>query len=203
MLVKVLDNDRVKILMEDQDIAFYDLPFEKLSEEDPDSQAFIYELIQKTQERTGIDFKDCKVMIEVVPGVSGSYYILLTRMREEGEGKICFDKADLAEREVYIFRINHAWDIPSFFELMSGFSPEESSLYFFGESYYALLAFNPSIIKNSDFNFFLLSLEEFADRCRYQYINEALLMEWGECICERGAHEKLKSKGTLEMKKEM
>ncbi|MBR4086825.1 MAG: adaptor protein MecA, partial [Clostridia bacterium] len=78
--MKVLDENRVKILIEDQDIELYDLPFEKINYDDRYSRAFIMELLQKTYEETGVNFCECKVMVEVIPGVSNSYYILLSKI---------------------------------------------------------------------------------------------------------------------------
>lgn len=182
MLVKVLDENRVKILMEDHDVEFYDLPFEKLNYDDPLSRAFIYELIQKTYDQTGVNFQDCRVMIEVVPGVSRTYYILLTKMEQEGREKIEFDKADRTDTEMYIFRIVHGTDVLKFFKNMQKFRPETSELYLYKQCYYVTLSFSPNLITQPEFTQFLSSLEEFGGRCRYHYTNESLLREWGELL---------------------
>ena len=182
MLVKVLDENRVKILMEDQDIELYDLPFEKLNYDDPFSRAFIYELIRKTYDQTGVNFQDCRVMIEVVPGVSRTYYILLTKIEQEGEEKFEFDKADRTDREMYIFQIDHGTDVFKFFKNMKPFRPETSALYYYQSHFYALLSFAPPDTATPEFALFLLRLEEFGQRCRYHYMNESLLKEWGELL---------------------
>ena len=189
MLVKVLDENRVKILVEDQDIAYYDLPFEKLSDDDPASRNFIYDLIRKTYEHTGIDFKDCKVMIEVVPGISGSYYVLLTRISEDGEEKLHFDKAEIAERETYIFKLPQAGAVFAFFGSLKVSPPQESRLYLLGDAYYAVLLFDPTTTQKASFKKLMVSLSEFASRCRYRYMNEGILKEWGECLCDEKACE--------------
>ena len=182
MLVKVLDENRVKILMEDQDIEIYDLRFEKLNYEDPLSRAFIYELIRKTSDQTGVNFQDCRVMIEVVPGVSRTYYILLTKMEQEGEEKIEFDKAVRTATEMYIFRVDRGSDVLKFFKHMRQFRPETSALYLYQNHYYTMLSFAPPVTITPEFALFLLRLEEFGGRCRYHYINESLLREWGELL---------------------
>lgn len=182
MLVKVLDENRVKILMEDQDIALYDLPFEKLNYDDPFSRAFIYELIQKTYDQTGVDFQDSRVMIEVVPGVSRTYYILLTRMEQGGREKIEFDKADRTDTEMYIFKVERGADVLKLFRSMRAYRPEKSELYFYKNRYYVALAFPPHVTSQSEFARFLARLEEYGGRCRYHYMNEAVLKEWGELL---------------------
>ncbi len=189
MLVKVLDENRVKILMEDQDIAYYDLPFEKLNYDDPVSKAFIYDLIRKTYEHTGVDFKNCRVMIEVIPGVSGAYYVLLTRMEQSGEEKIEFDKTECCDREMFIYKLEHAFQIPLFFKRFINHPPEGSRLYRYGNAYYAVVSFSPNKAKDEEFSALLLSLEEFGNRCRFHYMNEGLLKEWGDCILDKDAYD--------------
>lgn len=191
MLVKVLDENRVKILMEDQDIAYYDVPFEKLDYDDPISKAFIYELIHKTYESTGVDFKNCRVMIEVIPGVSRAYYILLTRMDQEGLECIQFDKVESIEREVYIFKLKSAYEVLRFFNQLSCFPPDGSSLYFYGDYYYAVISYSLGIIKEQGFLKLMLSLEEYGERCRFQLLNEGLLAEWGRCLLDHNAYDLL------------
>ena len=194
MLVKVLDENRVKILMEDQDIEFYGLPFERINYEDPLSRAFIYELIQKAYDQTGVDFQDCRLMIEVVPGVSRAYYILLSKMEADGHEKIEFDKADRTDTEVYIFRLNHGSDVLKFFEVMRDFRPDTSELYRYRNSFYVTLSFPVSMTVMPEFSRFLMRLEEYGGRCRYHYTNEALLREWGELLVGSNAYEVLHRK---------
>ena len=183
MLVKVLDENRVKILMEDQDIEYYDLPFEKLNYDDPLSRAFIYELIQKTFDQTGVNFQDCRIMIEVVPGVSRTYYILLTKMEQNGKEKIEFDKADRSDTEVYIFRADQGSDVFRFVENLRELFPISCELYYYAHSYYMVLSFAPDVVIKPNFPMYLMRLEEFAGRCRFHYINESVLKEWGILLC--------------------
>jgi negative regulator of genetic competence, sporulation and motility len=182
MLVKVLDENRVKILMEDNDIEFYDLPFEKLNYDDPLSRAFIYELIQKTYDQTGVDFMDCRVMIEVIPGVSRAYYILLTKIEQEGQEQFEFDKADKAEAETYIFKLNHGTEVLRFFKCLCEFDPESSELYYYNQKYYITLSFSPAVTVDPKFGLLLNRLEEYGGRVLYNYTNEAFLKEWGELL---------------------
>ena len=194
MLVKVLDQNRVKILMEDQDIEFYGLPFEKINYDDPHSRAFIYELIQKTYDQTGVDFQDCRVMIEVIPGFSGAYYILLSKIDCEGQGRIEFDKAERADSEVYVFRLKRGIDVLRFFEFMQEFRPEISELYFYKNDYYVMMTYAAHLTVKEEFLHFLACLEEYGGRCRYQYENEALLKEWGVLLFGPNAFEIVNSK---------
>ncbi len=180
MLLKVLDRDRVKILMEDQDVDFYDLPFEKLDYDDPISKAFLYDLIQKTYDQTGVNFMDSCLMIEVIPGVSRSYYVLLTRMKSDGTEKVAFDKADRAELEMYLFRLEHGKDVLKFFQQLKEHPPERSELYYYRNRYYAALSFSPHTVDSNGFSDALAHLSEYGERCCFHYVNESVLREWGE-----------------------
>ncbi len=182
MLVKVLDENRVKILMEDQDIEQYDLPFEKLNYDDPYSRAFIYNLIEKTYDQTGLNFRDSRLIIEVVPGFSRSYYILLTKIEKEGKEKIEFDKSESVETEMYVFRLECAYDVLRLLKQVGTFYPEKSTLYLLNNHFYLTLNFGPETVKKEEFGRYIKGLEEFGFRCRYHYANESILKEWGTLI---------------------
>ncbi len=187
MLLKILDEDRVKILMEEQDIEHYDLPFEKLNYDDPYSRAFIYELMQKTYDETGIDLSDSRVMIEVVPGVARAYYILISRIKQEGERKIEFDKAEIPEAEEYIFCLCKGEELLRFLKHFKIFYPQNSEIYLYNQQYYVLLSYGPQTVKEPRFLEFIYGLEEYGKRCDYQFHNAALLKERGECLAGSNA----------------
>ena len=179
MLLKILDRDRVKILMENDDVDYYDLPYEKLNYEDPASKAFIYDLIQKTYEQTGVDFLDCRLMIEVIPGVSRTYYVLLTRLNGNGSKKVEFDKIEQAELEMYLFRFERGSDVFKFFKNMKRYCPEKSDLFLYGRMYYVALSFSGNMVNDGGFVAFLEQLSEYGERCQFHPINEAILRERG------------------------
>ena len=180
MLVKVLDENRVKILMEDQDIELYDLPFEKLNNEDPVSRAFLYELIQLTYEQTGVNFQDCHLMVGVVPGVSRAYYILLTRMSYEGDGGVEREYTERTEPEMYIYKLDQGEDVIKFFQYLQNCPPQKSELYRYNGVYYILLNFFPHAPNDCFFEQQLTRLEEYGSRCKFRFFNESILKEWGE-----------------------
>lgn len=191
MLLKVLDENRVKILIEDQDIVLYDLPFEKINYDDRYSRAFIMELLQKTYEETGLNFCECKVMVEVIPGVSNSYYILLSKIEGNGEKQIEFDKAESSENDAYIFCLKTAEDLIRFLKQIHLFYPIKNDVYFFNDSYYVLLNFTPQVTSKNEFGLFLSKMEEYGERCKFKIINEAVLKEWGELLAGPNALELL------------
>ena len=182
MLVKVLDQNRVKILMEDQDIEQYDLPFEKLNYDDPYARAFIFNLIEKTYDQTGLNFRDSRLIVEVVPGFSKSYYILLTKLEKEGDEKIEFDKCEPIESEMYIFRLKNGYDALRIIKRAEELFPEKSSLYLLNDHFYFTMNFKTEKLKKEQFNNDIKKLEEFGFRCRYHYVNESILKEWGTLI---------------------
>ncbi|MBQ7089743.1 MAG: adaptor protein MecA [Clostridia bacterium] len=189
MLVKVLDEHQVKILVEDYDVLEYNLPFEKLSYDDPCSKSFIYELIRKTYEETGIDFHDCRVMIEVIPGIARSYYVLLSKLESTDGERIEFDKAERSDSDIYIYKLSRGGDVFCFFSALIGFEPQVSELYHFGDSYYIVLVFSPLITRNEAFLQLLDHLDEYGHRCKYRYENMGLLAERGQLLAAPNAYE--------------
>ncbi len=191
MRLKVLDENRVKILIEDQDIELYDLPFEKINYDDRYSRAFIMELLQKTYEETGVNFFECKVMVEVIPGVSKSYYILLSKINRSGDMQIEFDKAEPSENDTYIFCIETAEKLIRFLKQINMFYPIKNEVYFYNNSYYVLLNFTPQITSRNEFGLFLSKMEEYGERCKFKITNEAILKEWGILLAGPNALEQL------------
>lgn len=191
MRVKVLDSERVKILIEDKDVLEYNLPFEKINYDDPYSKAFICDLIRKTYEQTGINFHDTRVMIEVIPGVARSYYVVLTKVLNAGNEQIEFDKTERSEADVYVFKLDRGGDVLRFFSVVKSMCPDTSELYYYDNRYYAVLSFMPHVTKEKSFSEQMEILAEFADRCQYRYINSGLLAEWGELIAAPNAVDQL------------
>ena len=194
MMVKVLDENRVKILIEDVDVALYNLPFEKLNYDDPFSKSFIFELIQKTYEETGIDFQDSRVMIEVIPGVARSYYVLLTKMESSDGEQIEFDKAERSESELYIYKLSRGGDVIRFFSALNGIEPEMSEIYYYGHSYYVVLAFSQYSLEQRCFSATIDALNEFGSRCKFRYDNMGILAEHGTLIASPDAYGEIRSK---------
>ncbi len=197
MLLKILDENRVKILMEEQDIEQYDLPFEKLNYDDPYSRAFIYDLIQKTYEETGINLCDSRVMIEVVPGVARAYYILISRIKRDGNAKIEFDKAELPEADEYVFLLRTGDELIRFFKQLKAFYPQNSELYCYNRRYYAILSYHAQTENSDSFLEFLNHLDEYGERCDYQFHNISLLKERGDCMIGNDAAGEFIAKGEL------
>ncbi len=182
MLVKVLDENRVKILMEDQDIDYYDLPFERINEGEPHVQSFLYGLLEKTRDETGLDLNNCSLMVEVIPGVSRSYYILITRISGEEKDKISFDKMERMDLEMYLFFIQDGKEVLDFLNHLKSFPPEKCELYYYRKGYYVALMYRPYQTARPGFASFIMQSEEFGGRCRYSAMNIGILREWGERI---------------------
>ena len=185
MLLKVIDENKVKILVEDKDILQYDLPFEKLNYNDKASREFILELIRKTYEQTGVDFMDSKVLIEAIPGSASSYYILFTRLEADSEQQISFDKAARADTDIYIFKLfelKNLFEIAKQFEKHCSILASKSRVYLYRGAYYLVLEFATQIVADKSFEVFICTLNEFAVRCQWNMLNESLLSEWGTLI---------------------
>ena len=182
VLLKVLDDCRVKVMVEYADIQKYGMPYEKINYDDPSSRTFIYELICFIKSQTGLDFMNNRLMVEVISGYSKIYYILITKLEQCDGTDIEFDKADKDDNEVYIYKVLHPSKALRFIE--KELNPLSVSLYRYCNEYYLVLMVSPCVVRKDCFVFFLNQLEEFAGKCRYNYVNEAILNEYGEQILE-------------------
>lgn len=178
MIVKALDKNRVKILMEDRDIEQFGLPFEKLNYEDPYSKAFIFDLMKIAREQTGVDFQESRTMVEVVPGASRSYYILMTKLMGDGENSVEFDKAEQGETTQYIYQFESGENLLRFCTKTKDAAPSE--LYYLNGFYYLVLHVLPQ--RMAELGGTMELIEEYGNKCLYDYVNEGILAERGELL---------------------
>ncbi len=182
MQVKVLDENRIKILMEDQDVEYYDLPFERINEEEPLVQEFLSDLLKRTKTEIGLDLHNSSLLVEVIPGSSRSYYILITRMAGQEDAKTSLYSEESAKAEMYLYMINDGEDVLRFFEQLRAYPPETAELFYYRKCYYAALYYRSRQISHPSFYSLLMQLEEFGGRCDYHAANIGLLRERAELV---------------------
>lgn len=179
MLFKVINKDKVKILVEKDELPI----IEELDYYDPDKGVprSVAELLIKTYEQTGIDFLNSKIMLEVVHGVSQSYYIIITRL------SISANETEDYEVDMYIFKLSGAeavFDIAEAVECFGFSERQRSDIYKYRGLFYLCMYFTADSVKSKDFNALISAIEEKAERCSWNIVNDAILREWGEPMAE-------------------
>ncbi len=180
MLIKAVDKDTVKILIEHKDIE--DFPnFKNLDYNSDSAKKFIFKLLKEIYSQTGINFLDGKVIIEALPGSNDSYYLLVSRIGVSDDKYISKPDGD-----IYIFKftdIETIFDIAKMIDSFKKLPISTTQIYKYRDNYYLLVEFPPATVSDSRFYSLVKAICEYAQKCKWNIINEALLKEWGELIC--------------------
>ena len=180
MLFKVINNDKVKILIEKEDIK----NFEKICFDNDceDTKKAIAVLLIGIYEQTGLNFLNNSVFVESVKGYSDTYYIIITRLKECNK-----NNSDSEEVDMYLFIIENIEDILDLSKkfIAKDVSLKYSRLYRYKNKLYIGLYFTPEEIAKKDFDKLISSIEKDYTRCRWSILNDVILNEWGSLICEK------------------
>lgn len=178
MLIKAINEDKVKILVEEKDIGVFP-DFKTLDYNNDDSREFILGLLKEVYTSTGINFLDGRVVIEALPGNAGAYYIVITRMSHDKT------KPSKPDGDLYLFELcdlEKIFDAASVFSRFENLTVTETALYKFKNKYYLAVDFPPETVSDNKFYLLIKSLTEHFDKCKWNIINDAILKEWGELI---------------------
>lgn len=184
MKIKKLSEDKVKVLIESEDIHRYKVPYHRLSTADEQSAEFIYEILFLIFEQTGVSFLECAVSLEATLAYGGNYYITVTK-NQDPDGSLHLTKGDDDCGEIYIFETEKLVDILQFTKLCKNLPilPIGDALYKYGKNYYVILEFTAGQIASEDFPVTLIRFSEFLTPCKASIENEGLLLERGQLIC--------------------
>ncbi len=187
MLLKVIDKDKVKVLIEDKDLEEYSVTFENLDSNDASSREFLLMLLNEIYSNTGLNFLQSKVLVEAIPGISNSYYIIITRLSPSSDNTVNIDKTAKADEDMYLFELyspENIFDIAGVFEKNKDIKISATRMYKYRGKYYFTVDFPPETVSGERFYIIIKSITEFCVKCKWSLINEALLEEWGELIAQ-------------------
>lgn len=184
MFLKVINTDKVKILVEENDIIEYGLSFESLDYNDSLSKDFVLHLLEETFLKTGINFLDSKILIEAVPAISNSFYVIITRISYSDDPSVNFDKTTKCDHDTYLFELSvpeNIFDIISVIR-KSNYKTGNMYLYEYHNKLYFSIDFPPETADSEDFYLLIRKITEHSDKCRWRITNEAILKEWGTLL---------------------
>lgn len=183
MNLKVIDKDKVKIQIEEKDLDDLQLPSDASDMEDVLAREFILSLLNETYVRTGINFLDSKILVEIVAGASFSFYIIITRLSDKNTSDNNF--AVKADEDMYLFELCHPeniFDVSAVVKNEKTLKTGSSKMYKYKNKFYLMINFPPETVSNDRFSELLSKLNEYSVKCRWSILNEAMLCEWGELM---------------------
>ncbi len=187
MYFKVIDDNKVKILVEQSDTADIGITFESLDYNDDITRAFILSLLKNAYIHTGMNFLDSKVFIEAVAGSCGSFYIIVTRVCKEGTPSVNLDKTAKADKDMYLFELfspEVVYDIVGILNNTDALKADSAKLYKYKGKLYLAIDFSPETTDKDEFYILIKNISEYSYKCKWRILNDALLYEWGELISD-------------------
>lgn len=173
MYIKVINEDKVKLLVENNEIDHFEkINFDELCER---TQNAIAIMLIKIYEQTGLNFFNSEIMIESMKGYCQSYYVIITRLTN-CENNI---KIESNEAYMYLFKLENIEQVIDFASLINSkhTSLKQSKLYKYRDSVYLCLYLASD--DNNDAERLVEQISDKCTRCKWNLLNDVILQEWG------------------------
>ena len=183
MNLEILNQNKLKVDLGYSDLDKYNLDYLSISTDSPGTKRMLNDILFEARETVGFSAKNCKLLIEVLPGKANSCILYLTKMPVRGNLNRC---AHISEPynagSSYILTCNSIEDAigaTNCFARYPDIPLKKSSLYNFTGRY--LLTFSPLRfgLDNERLDSLLASLSEYGEIGRTSPVKEAIIAEHG------------------------
>ena len=174
MKFEKLNNDKIRIILNLQDLEDNNIDYQSFMSNSSDSQKLFLEMLDEAEEQIGFTTKDYKLMIEALATLNGDFIITVTRFLPDLDISPTYNKKTVKVKrktntlinDSIIYEFNNYDDILDFILLLKnsnikGFTSftKDFSLYSYKNNYYLVM---DNINKNfSGIKTFLCALTEF------------------------------------------
>lgn len=185
MDIEPIGSDKLRVSLSSADLDHYDLDYGSISSESPGTRRMLRDILSEAGETNGFSSRDCRLLIEVLPGKENGCVLYLTR-RPKPAGRPA--RAARAPRKANGRYILSCLNIDDTIEAILRFRryPDialvNSSLYNFGGKYH--LTFTPVGLglDRTRLSALLADLSEYGDTSQTTPAREAVLAEHGSTI---------------------
>ena len=199
MNIELLSPEKLKVVLNTVDLNKYDLDYMSISSQSRQTKSMVRDILTEALNSSGFSTKNCKLLIEVVPGKNDGCILYLTKLplasREGKEEKTNCRKAVFrTQQESYILSCGCLDDTIEAVNCFASFPDvplANSALYDLSGNYF--LVFRP-ILSGTDgkrLGSLLNSLSEYGRTDRLTPLTEAFLTEHGNAISNTRAVEKM------------
>ena len=203
MRFEKLSNDKIRIILDLQDLEDNDIDYQSFMSNSSDSQKFFMEILDEAEEQTGFITKDYKLIIEALATIEGDFIITVTRSLPE------FDVSSYKKRTIkarrksnklnndsIIYEFSCFDDIFDFVLLLKNLNltglntfTKDFSLYTYKNNYYLVM---DNINKNfANIKTFLCALTEFGKSINNSNLFKSKLNEYGTLIVKNNFYKAL------------
>lgn len=195
MKFEKLNNDKIRIILNLQDLEDNNIDYQSFMSNSSDSQKLFLEMLDEAEAQIGFTTKDYKLMIEALATLNGDFIITVTRFLPDLDISPTYNKKTVKVKrktntlinDSIIYEFNNYDDILDFILLLKnsnikGFTSftKDFSLYSYKNNYYLVM---DNINKNfSGIKTFLCALTEFGKSINNSNLFKSRLNEYGTLI---------------------
>lgn len=112
MKIEKISDERIKVTLQPIDMKKWNITYESLSTDTPETSDAVWNIILKITEETGMDFKNCQVTIEVIRSQSGTCVLFISKKKLQTRYK--YKRKNSVRETVAIYRFKDFDDIINF-----------------------------------------------------------------------------------------
>ncbi len=200
MKLEKLNDDKIRITLNLDDLKENDIDFHTFMSNSIESQELFLDMLDKAEKELGFVTDDYKVMIEALAMTNGNFVLTVTRLEPDKNNKATYNKKKVtikrksspinARKAIYCF--NSFDEFCSYCNFlnsnmlknMNAFA-DSITLFEYKEKYY--LVFTNIVVNNSLLKLFCSSITEFASFVSDADLFESKLLEYGNVIMKDSA----------------
>ncbi|MBS5863833.1 MAG: adaptor protein MecA [Clostridium sp.] len=195
MRFEKLSNDKIRIILDLQDLEDNDIDYQSFMSNSSDSQKLFMEILDEAEEQIGFITKDYKLMIEALATIDGDFIITVTRSLPDFDIASVYKKRTIKAKrksnklttDTIIYEFNNFDDIFDFVLLLKNLNisglnafTKDFALYTYKNNYYLVM---DNIDKNFDaIKTFLCALTEFGKSINNSNLFKSRLNEYGTLL---------------------
>ncbi len=176
----MLTNDKVKVLIEKNDIKNFELIDFDIDCDDTKNAVAV--LLIGIYEQTGLNFLNSKILIESFKGCCQSYYVIITRISDDNCPQNI--QSDNNEDYMYLFKLNFIEDVIDIASKIKNqnIDLKQSKLYKYKNRLYISLYFDTNQNNESLIDEIVNKFGYDYTRCKWSILNDVILQEWGNLL---------------------
>lgn len=204
MRFEKLSNDKIRIILNLQDLEDNDIDYQSFMSNSSDSQKLFMEILDEAEEQIGFITKDYKLMIEALATIDGDFIITVTRSLPDMDLTTNSKKRTIRAKrksqkitkDTIIYEFDSFDDVCDFVLLLKNLKltglitfTKDFSLYTYKNNYYLVME---NINKDfSGIKTFLCTLTEFGKSVNNSNLFKNKLAEYGELIVKNNFYKTL------------
>ena len=112
MKIEKLSDERIKVTLQSIDMKKWNITYESLSADTPETNDAVWNIILKITEETGVDFKNCRLTIEVVRASSGNCVLFINK--KEHQIRYKYKRKNCLREMASVYRFKNLDDVINF-----------------------------------------------------------------------------------------